>query len=83
MISYDEYSLEATAKAVLKFNKSARERYADEESLIDFMRDMARIYIEGEGSTFLGTSGFCLTAFPNHDKSATHVVATVSPSILG
>lgn len=83
MLKFDDYSLEATAKAVLRFNPSAKSVYPDSESLINFMQGMARQILEHEGHTFCGTFGFYLTAFPTAgDKHSKTVVATVSPHLF-
>jgi hypothetical protein len=83
MLKFDNYSMNATANAVIKFNPKVKEFYPTPEALINFMEGLARQILEGEGHTFCGTYGFYLTAFPTSgDKHSRTVVATVSPSIL-
>jgi hypothetical protein len=83
MLKFDDYSLEATARAVLKFNPHAMNTYSTPERLVEFMQGVARQILEGENCTFCGTLGFYMTAFPTAgDRYSRTVVATVSPSIL-
>jgi hypothetical protein len=83
MLKFDDYAMQATARAVLKFNPPAKDMYPTPEALVSYMEGIARQILEGEGCTFCGTLGFYLTAFPTAgDPHSRTVVATVSPSIL-
>ena len=82
MLHFDETEMLATAKAVIKFNRSAADQYEDPAELVLFMKWVAKGVFEEENATFASTCGFCLTAYPYWNGDGKAVRASVSPSIL-
>jgi hypothetical protein len=79
MHKFNENNFEATAKAVIRFNKHYQGRTVD--VVMRQMKDMARD-MEREGSVFRGTVGYTITAYKIHNTDTTEFFATVSAHIL-
>jgi hypothetical protein len=82
MLHFEETELLATANAVIKYNRSAAEKYNTAEDLVLFMKWVARGCFEEENATFASTYGFCLTAYPYWNGEGKMVRASVNASIL-